>query len=66
MEKKLKQMFDYQAFSGNKEIDRMMQEAETRYGSALSDDDLYFVNAAGTEIDFDREKKDQKDDDHLF
>ena len=66
MEKKLKQMFDYQAFSGNREIDRMMQEAETRYGSALSDDDLYFVNAAGTEIDLDREKKDQKDDDHLF
>ena len=50
MEKKLKQMFDYQAFSGNKEIDRMMKEAETRYGSALSDDDLFFVNAAGTDI----------------
>lgn len=66
MEKKLKQMFDYQAFSGNKEIDRMMKEAETRYGSALSDDDLFFVNAAGTDIDLDREKKDQKDDDRLL
>lgn len=66
MEKKLKQMFDYQAFSGNKEIDRMLKEAETRYGSALSDDDLFFVSAAGTDIDLDREKKDQKDDDRLL
>lgn len=66
MEKKLKKMFDYQAFSGNKDIDRMMKEAEARYTTALSDDDLFYVNAAGTNVDSDAEKKDKKDKDQLF
>lgn len=63
MEKKLKQMFDYQAFSGNKDIERMMKEAESRYAVALSDDDLFLVNAAGTDVDHDAGKKDGKEKD---
>jgi len=66
MEKKLKQMFDYQRFSGNPDIDRMMKEAEARYPVALSDEDLFFVNAAGTDVDRDDEHKNKKDEDHPF
>ena len=47
MDKKLKALFDYQQFSPNSRIDKMMQDAEKAFPRALSDDELFFVNAAG-------------------
>lgn len=46
MEKKLKQLFDYQKFARNPRLDAMLMEAEGRC-NALDDDDLGFVSAAG-------------------
>lgn len=56
--KKLTALFDYQRFEGNKKLQALIDETETRYAYALSDDDLEWVNAAG-EI----ENKDKKHDD---
>lgn len=50
MERKLRTLFEYQSFAGNSRLDRMMDEAEQRYGVALEDEDLSLVSAAGTEI----------------
>ena len=49
MENKLSRLFDYQKFSGNDELADIINDVESRYPSAkeLSDDDLFFVNAAG-------------------
>lgn len=52
MEKVLKALFDYQKFQGNKRLSAMITEAEARYGQALTDDELEFVNAAGEADDF--------------
>lgn len=57
MEKKLKKLFDFQAFSGNKELEEMLQTAENRHPVMLDDDDLFFV-AAGVNIP--EEKKEEK------
>ena len=46
MEKKLKQLFDYQKFARNPRLDAMLAEAEGRC-AALEDEDLAFVSAAG-------------------
>ena len=46
MEKKLKQLFDYQKFARNPWLDAMLAEAEGRCG-ALDDEDLGLVSAAG-------------------
>lgn len=56
--KKLTALFDYQRFERNKKLQALIDETETRYAYALSDDDLEWVNAAG-EI----ENKDKKHDD---
>ena len=40
MEKKLKQLFDYQKFEGNKRLDEMLRAAECRNFAELSDDEL--------------------------
>lgn len=47
MEKTLKLLFDFQKFSGNKQLAKMIAETEERYGAALSDDILEEVSAAG-------------------
>ncbi len=47
MEKTLKHLFDLQRFSGNARLAAMIADVESRYGNALSDDDLEAVNAAG-------------------
>lgn len=47
MEKKLRQLFDYQKFQKNPRLEAMLSEAEGRYDSGLSDDDLELVSAAG-------------------
>ena len=57
-EAKLSSIFDFQRFEGNKKLQALIDETETRYAYALSDDDLEWVNAAG-EI----ENKDKKHDD---
>lgn len=48
MEKKLKSLFEYQKFENNPRLAKLIAETEARYADALSDDDLSFVNAAGT------------------
>lgn len=47
MEKKLKGLFDYQRFAPSSKLAKLISETEARYGTALSDDDLGFVAAAG-------------------
>ena len=56
-EKKVKSMFDYQLFSGNKELEAMLHEAESRCARALSDDELEFIAAAGEAHLKEEEKK---------
>lgn len=46
MEKKLKQLFDYQKFEKNPRLDTMLAEAEGRC-AAIDDEDLSLVSAAG-------------------
>lgn len=48
MDKMLKALFDFQKFSGNSQLEAMIRDTESRYGNALSDDDLEYVNAAGS------------------
>lgn len=47
MEKKLKNIFDYQRFEHSEELDAMIRETENRLSAELSDDDLLMVAAAG-------------------
>ncbi len=48
MEKKLRQMMDYQRFENNPALSKIISDAESRFAAMeLSDDDLDFVNAAG-------------------
>lgn len=51
MENKLKSAFEFQRFSPNSRLSKLIAETEAKYGAEISDDDLDFVNAAG-EIDF--------------
>ena len=46
-EQKLKKLFDLQKFAKNEKLEKLVQEAESRYAAELSDEDLSFVNAAG-------------------
>ena len=43
---KIKYTFDYQKFSPNSRLNKMIEDVERRY-TALSDEDLFFVSAAG-------------------
>ncbi len=47
MENKIKNMFEYQRFSGNSKLASLIADTEARFDAALSDDDLEFVSAAG-------------------
>lgn len=47
MEKKLKALFDFQKYEQNPRLNRLIAETEQRGARALSDEDLFFVNAAG-------------------
>lgn len=48
MERKLKNLFDYQKFEKNDRLDKLIEETMNRYEKfELSDDDLEYVNAAG-------------------
>lgn len=46
MIQKLKYTFDYQKFSPNSRLSEMIEDVERRY-TELSDEDLFFVSAAG-------------------
>lgn len=43
----LSRLFDYQKFQKNPRLATIIADAETRCGGAISDDELYFVSAAG-------------------
>ena len=49
MENKLKKLMDFQRFEKNQKLDEMILETERKYGTALSDEDLEIVSAAGPE-----------------
>ena len=46
MIEKLQYTFDYQKFSPNSRLSEMIEDVQRRY-TALSDEDLLFVSAAG-------------------
>ena len=48
MERKLFQAFDRQRFQQNERLARVIDDVESRYAHALTDDDLEMVSAAGT------------------
>ena len=58
MENKLKKLFEYQKFEKNAKLDALIAQTHSRYGEALSDDDLEMVAAAGeiTEISIGEKK----------
>ena len=47
MEAKLKKLFDYQRFSHDPRLDRLIAETEARQETELDDDALELVSAAG-------------------
>ena len=47
MERKLRQLFDYQKFENNAALAAIIADTESRMNRELSDDDLSFVAAAG-------------------
>lgn len=48
MENKIKALFEFQKFSGNKRLDAMINDTESRYRNELSDDEVEIVSAAGS------------------
>ena len=44
---RLRELFDYQRFAGNKRLAALIERAEGVQSKSLSDDDLEYVNAAG-------------------
>ena len=58
MENRLKKLFDFQRFQGNKHMETLISDTESRYEKepeGLLDEELDFVNAAG-EMSFVNEK----------
>lgn len=53
----LEKLFDFQLFENNPRLAKLINETESRYGKALSDDDLFAVNAAGVPEAFKTENK---------
>lgn len=47
MEKRLKALFDYQRFEKNPRLADIVEQTESRCKIELSDEELFFVNAAG-------------------
>lgn len=60
MEKKLASLFEYQRFAQNPRLSKLIQETENRFASALDDDDLWMVNAAGVPEGFAPEQNKEK------
>ena len=51
---RIKNTFDYQKFSPNSRLSKMIEDVERRY-TELSDEDLFFVSAAGESYRMDDE-----------
>lgn len=47
MENEIKKLFDYQRFENNSRLAGIIAQTEERYGKSLSEEELFFVNAAG-------------------
>lgn len=47
MEKLLRTLLDYQRFCPNRDLAVLIQQTESRYPAALSDEDISLINAAG-------------------
>ncbi len=47
MENRLKQLFEYQKFEQNPNLEKVIRETEMRYPEELSEDELEMVSAAG-------------------
>lgn len=54
MENKIKALFEFQKFSGNKRLEAMINDAESRYRNELSDDEVEIVSAAGSGLEKNR------------
>lgn len=52
IEQKLKNLFDMQSFVRNSRIEKMAEEANSRYSRELTDDMLDYVAAAGETDDY--------------
>lgn len=48
MEKKIKTLFDYQIFENNTHLSKLIKQTESDFAKELSDEELSFVNAAGS------------------
>ena len=61
MENKMRKLFEYQRFENNARLAKLIEETESRYATALSDDDLDIVAAAGVpEDDYSAKDKDNR------
>ena len=52
IEQKLRNLFDMQSFVRNSRIEKMAEEANSRYSAELNDDMLDYVSAAGETDDY--------------
>lgn len=66
MERRIKNIFDYQRFSSNLRLSAMIADVEQRYAelsdNELSDEDLDFVNAAGDMYRLEEDEDDEHDE----
>ena len=62
MKDRLRELFDYQRFEGNRRLAALIERTAFSHGESLSDEDLDYVNAAG-DIDAARIGKDEKERD---
>ncbi len=46
-EQVLRALFDFQKFSGNRKLEAVIQDTQSRQAAALTESELEFVNAAG-------------------
>ena len=61
MERKLRQLFDFQKFQGNRELQQVIDSVHSRYAvRELSMDDMSTVAAAGIPEPQDKEKNGEK------
>ena len=59
MEEKLKKLFDFQRFEENPRLASLIKETKDRETRELSDDDLFYVAAAGS-AEYLREEAEKK------
>lgn len=59
MERKLKSLFEYQRFEKNEDLEAIIKETENRYNFELSDEDLFYVSAAGNPFEQNAKKDDE-------